>query len=77
MNDAAHYRKAAKRSRLTDLIAKTMKLSNEQQVLAAQNKNNPLLYRLAALRCLVWNSSVGLGQCYAPKRRLVRQALAI
>lgn len=77
MNDATFYRIAAKRSRLTVFCARASKLSFQQQIELARNKDYPVLYRVAALRCLVWDSSIGLGQCYLPKRRLVRQALGI
>lgn len=77
MNDATFYRIVAKRSRLTAFCARALKLSFQQQIQVAKNKDLPLLYRVAALRCLVWDSSIGLGRCYLPKRRLVRQALGI
>lgn len=77
MSDAQYFRLVAKRSRLTVAISRVYKLPLASQIAIAVNKENPMLYRVAALRCIVWDSRIGLGQCYLQKRRLVRSALGI
>lgn len=77
MNDAMFFRKAAKRGRFTGLIASVMKLPLDAQINVVRDKRYPLLYRVAALRNIVCDSTVGLGYTYLAKRRLVRQTLGI